>query len=268
MHLFTLTAVAAGLTLLFSLAGTAAEPRKTPDAGTTRAKAAVAQPAKLYATRMMLIDRKKALREQLQRSMTLQEEKIRAQNADYEAKKELFDKNLISGSELENSERVLANTRLETERIREWIAEDDRALSLVEEAAEEDSQAHSKAALIRYEGTSSWTLNGLGKITKSFREKFGRPLPISAMGQSDTHDRLGLDHRGCVDVALRPDSPEGRHLMAYLRRTGVPFIAFRGKLSSVSTGAHIHIGPPSPRLSEIKRQARSAQGRGQGAEHG
>jgi hypothetical protein len=59
---------------------------------------------------------------------------------------------------------------------------------------------------------------------------------------------LGLDHREAVDVALRPDSAEGRVLMAYLRRNGIPFIAFRGKLSSLSTGAHIHIGRRSPRL--------------------
>jgi hypothetical protein len=268
MNLFTLTAVTTGLTVFFSLAGTAAEPRKTRVGDINRPKAAPVPPAKLYATRMMLIDRKKALREQLQRSMTLQEEKIRAQSADYEAKRELFEEHLISRAELENSERILASTRLDTERIREWIAEDDRALSLVEEAADEDLQARSKAVLIRYDGRSSWTIDGLGKITRSFHERFGRPLPISAMGQSHTHDQLGLDHRGSVDVALRPDSAEGRYLMAYLRRTGIPFIAFRGKLSGVSTGAHIHIGAPSPSLSEIKRQLRSVPGREEGAKHG
>jgi hypothetical protein len=43
--------------------------------------------AKLLATRMMLVERKKALREQLRKSMSLHEEKIRSQSADYETQK-------------------------------------------------------------------------------------------------------------------------------------------------------------------------------------
>jgi len=196
----------------------------------------------------MLIERKKAVREQLQKSMSLHEEKLRSQSADYETKKNLYDKNLISKSELENSELVLATTRLDTQRIREWIAEDDHALSLAEKAADGELQGDSRHALIRYDGNANWSLADLEKISTFFRQRFGRPMPISATGQSNTHDRLGLDHREAVDVALRPDSAEGRVLMAYLRRNGIPFIAFRGKLSSLSTGAHIHIGRRSPRL--------------------
>jgi len=43
-----------------------------------------------------------------------------------------------------------------------------------------------------------------------FFETFGRVLPISASGQTATHDRLRLDHRNVIDVALHPDSTEGR----------------------------------------------------------
>lgn len=193
------------------------------------------------------------MRDRLQSSMPLQEKRLRDQSADYEAKKELFEKNLITRAELDHSERALSNTRLETERIREWIAEDNRALSLAEESAEAEASGFPKrTALLRYDGAAEWSLNGVKAIERFFRERFGRALPISAMGQSDTHDRLGLDHRGALDVALRPDSREGRELMSYLRRARIPYIAFRGKISSVSTGAHIHIGPPSPRLAAIK----------------
>jgi hypothetical protein len=87
------------------------------------------------------------------------------------------------------------------------------------------------------------------------------------MGQSRTHDRLGLDHRDAIDVALRPDSPEGRDLMAYLRKAGIPFLAFRGKIASVSTGAHIHIGRPSPRLGELKLAPLHATAPNRGGEH-
>jgi len=50
-----------------------------------------------------------------------------------------------------------------------------------------------------------------------------------------------------MDVALHPDSDEGRSLMAYLRRAGIPFIAFRSAMPGSATGAHIHIGLPSIR---------------------
>jgi len=62
------------------------------------------------------------------------------------------------------------------------------------------------------------------------------------------HERMGLDHRDAMDVAVHPDSPEGRALMAYLRGNGIPFIAFWNRVSGAATGAHIHIGRPSLRM--------------------
>jgi hypothetical protein len=49
-----------------------------------------------------------------------------------------------------------------------------------------------------------------------------------------------------MDVALHPDSKEGQTLLNYLRQAGIPFMAFRGAVSGAATGAHIHIGNPSP----------------------
>ena len=51
---------------------------------------------------------------------------------------------------------------------------------------------------------------------------------MSAYGQTALHDRMGLDHRDALDVAVHPDSPEGRALMEYLREAGIPFIAAWG----------------------------------------
>ena len=48
-----------------------------------------------------------------------------------------------------------------------------------------------------------------------------------------------------MDVALHPDSNEGRSLLSYLRQGGIPFIAFRSAVPGAATGAHIHIGSPS-----------------------
>jgi len=87
----------------------------------------------------------------------------------------------------------------------------------------------------------------IGDIKGFFVSKFGRTLPVSAFGQTRLHSRLGFDHRNGVDVALSPDSAEGRALLGKLRSFGVPFIAFRKAKPGVATGAHIHIGRPSPR---------------------
>jgi hypothetical protein len=70
---------------------------------------------------------------------------------------------------------------------------------------------------------------------------------VSALGQTPAHDRLGFDHRNALDVAVHPDSPEGQALMTWLQAQGVSFLAFRGAITGEATGAHVHIGEPSPR---------------------
>jgi hypothetical protein len=102
-------------------------------------------------------------------------------------------------------------------------------------------------------GTGPRRLINLSKIEmrrdveKFFTSKFGRAVPISAYGQTLLHERMGFDHSHAFDVAVSPDSPEGRLLVAYLRSKGIPFIAFRRAVPGIATGAHIHIGRPSPR---------------------
>jgi hypothetical protein len=75
---------------------------------------------------------------------------------------------------------------------------------------------------------------------------------VSALGQTATHDRMRFDHRDAIDVALHPDSPEGKALIDHLRRSGIPFIAFRNAAAGASTGAHIHIGRPSHRIAAAR----------------
>jgi len=243
--------------MICSATSTAAEPKKK----STIVRATVPSQMPQLATRKMLIERMKASREYLKNSLALYEDIEEKQNADHQIKRELYQWNLISRSELDDSERVLSNTRSEIERIRQWIAEDDVALSLTEEAAQEELTRlpslplggyDETATLIRYNGAAHWSLVGVQKIVSFYRARFGRALPISAMGQSPTHDRMSLDHRDALDVAVQPGSTEGRELMAYLRKAGIPFIAFRGQVRSMSTGAHIHIGRPSPRIIEVK----------------
>jgi hypothetical protein len=92
-----------------------------------------------------------------------------------------------------------------------------------------------------------WSLADSKKVENFFFTKFGRPLPTSAFGQSDIHNRWGLDHRQGLDVGLHPDSLEGIALVAFLRAEKIPFLVFRHAIFGVATGPHIHIGPPSHR---------------------
>jgi hypothetical protein len=100
----------------------------------------------------------------------------------------------------------------------------------------------------RFNGGFKWSLREAPRIERYFTQTFGRRLPITALGQSETHNRLGFDHRDSMDVALHPDSAEGKALIDHLRKSGVPFIAFRGSVPGASTGPHIHVGRPSGRL--------------------
>lgn len=88
----------------------------------------------------------------------------------------------------------------------------------------------------------------LQELTLAFEQKFSEPFPISARGMTAVHKALGLDHTGRVDVALRPDSPEGIWLRQYLTQRSIPYYAFRSAMPGKATAPHIHIGPGSTRL--------------------
>lgn len=103
--------------------------------------------------------------------------------------------------------------------------------------------------LLRFLGRGVWDARLINDISRAFEIEFRRSLPVSAYGQSNTHDRLGWDHSHAVDVAVSPSSTEGQWLISYLRSKEIPFIAFRRAVPGVSTGAHVHIGTASQRLS-------------------
>ena len=104
------------------------------------------------------------------------------------------------------------------------------------------------AEFVRFNGGFRWSIREAPRVEKFFAQAFGRSLPVTARGQSHTHNRLGFDHRDSLDVGIHPDSTEGRTLIDYLRKTGIPFLAFRQAVPGVATGPHIHIGKPSSRL--------------------
>ena len=112
--------------------------------------------------------------------------------------------------------------------------------------ARQPSEVHELAE--RYEGDGVLAAGEFQEIDAAFEQRFGKPLPVSAMGETAVHRALGFDHRGRVDVALYPDTPEGTWLRDYLRARRIPFFAFRQAVPGKATGAHIHIGPMSTRL--------------------
>jgi len=190
----------------------------------------------------------------LEKLLTLQENDVKAASETVEKRKELLAQAVISKKELEESERILATAHDKIADTKRQIGESD---NLIAEATAEEQLAklgpgtyQTTAALIRYNGPAHWVLTDAAKVQSFFALRFNHALPISAFGQTAVHDHLGFDHHNSIDVAVSPDSAEGQTLMAYLRNLGIPFIAFRYAVAGSATGAHIHIGYPSHRISK------------------
>jgi hypothetical protein len=183
-----------------------------------------------------------------------------------EKRRELLARGLIARRDLEESERALENAEAKLAGTRREMVVADHSLT---EALIEDPPPPSRPTppgrpappdrlgperyettplFVRYRGRAHWSLAEAPKVQGFFARQFGRPLPVSAFGQTPLHDRLGFDHREAIDVALMPDSPEGAALMSFLRGSGISFMAYRGPVRGEATGAHIHIGDASRRL--------------------
>ncbi|HTP86237.1 MAG TPA: hypothetical protein VMJ34_04790 [Bryobacteraceae bacterium] len=141
-------------------------------------------------------------------------------------------------------------------------------LSELIEMARADEDGPSGARRI---GFGAFRYDGSGRLIRptevatlsaAFQRKFLKPLPVSAWGETATHELLGFDHRGRVDVAVGPDGAEGRWIRAWLEHSRIPYYAFRTALLGSSTGPHIHIGPGSARIRTLSRlSGRSARSR-------
>jgi hypothetical protein len=170
------------------------------------------------------------------------------------ARRALSAQGAATAVEVETAEKALAGARAKVEEIRREMSAVDAliaeagAWAPAVRAAAPPSPAPAAHAVVRNAGSGRWALAGVAEVQSFFATRFGRALPVSAFGQTALHSRLGFDHGNAVDVAVHPDSPEGRALVEFLRAAGIPFLAFRGAVPGVATGAHIHIGRPSHRL--------------------
>src|SRR5947209_12282695 len=106
--------------------------------------------------------------------------------------------------------------------------------------AQQPSEAHSLAE--RYDGDGVFSPAAFTRVDAEFEKEFGKPLPVSAMGETSLHRALGFDHRGRVDVAVHPDQPEGRWLLEFLTENHIPYFALRQAVPGTATVANVPIG--------------------------
>lgn len=207
--------------------------------------------ADLAGARSRLVDSTREYRASLERLLAIQE--VAATRAEDTAamRRRLHEQAILSRAELDESERAAVNARAQTRETRQRLAETDSALAetlaaieLAREAAA-TAGAGTTAAMIGSRGDTDLTAAAVRDLDRFFVSRFARALPVSALGQTPVHDRLGLDHRQALDVAVHPDSEEGRAVIEYLQRHRIPFLAFRGVVPGVSTGAHVHVGRAS-----------------------
>lgn len=210
--------------------------------------------AELARLRVDAIAKMRESRTRYDQLLNLHEEEKQRLNEEFAKRRELFQEGVISRAELLPVQQALMASMRNILDMKRWILEDDIAIAEVtmrDELLRLPGLARGGysegGALIRFNGGALWSLTEAPKIERFFSRTFGKALPVSAFGQSPAHDRLRFDHRDAMDVALHPDSNEGRSLISYLRQLGIPFIAFRGSMPGTSTGAHIHIGKPSAR---------------------
>jgi hypothetical protein len=198
----------------------------------------------------------------LEEAVPRYERDVQAAMKSVDRRAELYARGLIPREELTAAAREAAEARARLDEARGQLA---RATAFLAEMDAErqvarlpplrPGQLDARDGFLRYAGTRRFTPGDMGMLERHFSERIGRPLPVSAAGQTDLHTRLGLDHRDAVDLAVHPDSVEGRLVIAWLRAEGISFLAFRGARAGMATGAHIHVGPPSARIGRLEHAA-------------
>ena len=175
-----------------------------------------------------------------------------------ETSKKLLAEGLIPRTQVEENEHALALAKQKIDETNRQMASAEAQIAgvLIETAANEEINKNLRlakqrlvrtAAFTRYTGAGGWNIGEAFKIQRFFSDTFNRQLPIAVFGQGAIHDRWRLDHRNAMDIQLHPDSVEGRALLDFLQKNGVPYLAFRSAIPGTATGPHIHIGRPSHR---------------------
>jgi hypothetical protein len=211
--------------------------------------------SRLAQSRADVVLKAKEYKASLNPVLVFEENDVKALTEKIEKQKVLLAEGIIAKKELDKSEQDLSAAQAKVTDTKKQIADTDNLIAEASSERQLEKLGKSKlgayqvtAALIRYNGPAHWILSDASKVEGFFASRFKHTLPISAFGQTAVHDQLGFDHHNAMDVALSPDSTEGKALMDYLRGQGIPFIAFHYAVRGSATGAHIHVGSPSHRL--------------------
>lgn len=199
-------------------------------------------------------------RRSLEAAVPRRERDFREASASLDRNSELFARGIISRAELDAAAREAGTARAQLDWTRQELL---RTTALIVELEAKQrlaslpplrpGQYDASGGVIRYAGWRELSPGDLVILERLFVAQAGRSLPVSAMGQTDVHTRLGLDHRHAVDLALHPDGAEGRFVMTWLRERGIAFLAYRTASPGAATGAHIHVGRPSERMATVRR---------------
>ena len=224
----------------------------------TKKKPAPAPPSELSKLREEFIKATNEYKASLGKLLPFHENEVKRAEEKLEVSKKLLAEGLVPRAQVEENERALALAK-------EKIAETNRQMAsaeaqiagvLVETAANDEINKNLRlakqrlvrtAAFTRYTGAGGWSIGEAWKIQRFFSDTFKKQLPIAVFGQGAIHDRWRLDHRNAMDIQLHPDGVEGRALLGFLQKNGIPYLAFRSAIPGTATGPHIHIGRPSHR---------------------
>jgi len=225
----------------------------------TKKKPAPAQPpTELTKLREEYVKSTNEYKASLGKLLPLYEREVKKAEEKLEVSKKLLAEGLIPRTQVEENERALAAARQKIAETNRAVTSADEQIAavLVEAAANEEISKNLRlarqslvrtSAFTRFTGSGGWNLGEAFKIQRFFSDSFNKQLPIAVFGQGPIHDRWRLDHRNAMDIQLHPDGVEGRALLNFLQKNGIPYLAFRAAIPGTATGPHIHIGRPSHR---------------------
>jgi len=194
----------------------------------------------------------------LEKLLAIYDDNVRKAEDKLQVSKKLLAEGLIAKTQVDENERALEAEKLKVADTRRQMTNADAQIAgvLVETEADEQISKNLRlakqslirtSAFTRYTGSGGWNLSDAWKIQRFFSDTFHKQLPIAVFGQGAIHDRWRLDHRNAMDIQLYPDGVEGRTLIDFLQKNGIPYSAFRSAIPGTATGPHIHIGMPSHR---------------------
>lgn len=224
----------------------------------TKKKSTPAPPTELTKLRDEYIRLTNEYKASLGKLVPLYEKDVKRAEEKLEQSKKLLAEGLIARTQVEENEHALALAKQKLEETNRQMANAEAQIAgvLVETAADAEIAKNlrlAKQSLIRtssftrFTGVGSWNLGEAYKVQRFFSDTFNKQLPIAVFGQGAIHERWRLDHRNAMDIQLHPDGVEGRALLNFLQKNGIPYLAFRSAIPGTATGPHIHIGRPSHR---------------------